>query len=156
MSGQVLFLVICQTFFIHDNVKVHFKSLDNWMDAHDILRCSPSFFSQERYDAVLVKTATGDIFARLVFLFACEVDGKRLPFALIQAMDAPTGQQTVKDKQLGFYRVREKTRRQSEFISAHSIIRGALLAPDFEKPGHYLAVDRVDTDMFFRLKKMYS
>ncbi|KAJ7056214.1 hypothetical protein C8F01DRAFT_1062415 [Mycena amicta] len=140
----------------HANLKVYFKSLDNWMDADDILRCSPSFFGHERYDAVLVKTATGDIFARLVFLFTCEVDGKRLPFALIQAMDAPTGQRTAKDKRLGFYRVREKARRQSEFISAHSIIRGALLAPDFEKPGNYLAADLVDTDMFFRLKKMYS
>ncbi|KAJ7059280.1 hypothetical protein C8F01DRAFT_1220265 [Mycena amicta] len=140
----------------HANLTVHFKSLDNWTDTDDILRCSPSFFGHERYDAVLVKTATGDIFARLVFLFTCDVNGKQLPFALIQAMDAPTGQRTAKDKRLGFYRVREKARRQSEFISAHSIIRGALLAPDFEKPGNYLAVDLVDTDMFFRLKKMYS
>ncbi|KAJ7062402.1 hypothetical protein C8F01DRAFT_1219937 [Mycena amicta] len=140
----------------HANLKVHFKSLDNWTDADDILRCSPSFFGHERYDAVLVKTATGDIFARLVFLFTCDVDGKQLPFALIQAMDVPTGQRTAKDERLGFYRVREKARRQSEFISTHSIICGALLAPDFEKPGNYLAVDLVDTDMFFRLKKMYS
>ncbi|KAJ7265517.1 hypothetical protein C8J57DRAFT_992587, partial [Mycena rebaudengoi] len=76
-------------------------------------------------------------------------------FALVQPMDAGTGQLTSKDKALGFYRVRAKPRQNSEFISVHSIVRGALLVPAGDRHGEYLVVDVVDEDMFLRLKSMY-
>ncbi|KAJ7471600.1 hypothetical protein B0H11DRAFT_2158977 [Mycena galericulata] len=139
----------------YEYLKVFFKSIDNWMDETDYLRCSPSFHNRERYDGALVKTTAGNVFVRLIYVFTCTVEDKVYPFALVQALDVGTGQQSAKDKALGFYRIREKERRKAEFISVHSIIRGALLAPDFDKPGDYLVADVVDGDMFFRLKAMY-
>ncbi|KAJ6467793.1 hypothetical protein C8R45DRAFT_1055381 [Mycena sanguinolenta] len=112
-------------------LKIHFKSLEHWLDDADYLRCNPCFHNRERYDAALVKTTAGDIFVHLAFVFTCEVADKVHPFALVQPLDT------------------------CEFISAHSIIRGALLAPDFDKRGDYFVVDVVDADMYFRLKAKY-
>ncbi|KAJ7720432.1 hypothetical protein B0H16DRAFT_1432379 [Mycena metata] len=136
-------------------LKVFFQSLDDWKDETDYLRCNPSFHNHERYDAALVKTTTGTIFVRLVFVFTWTSDGKTYPFALVQPLDLGIGQRSAKDKALHFYRVREKPRHRCEFISVHSIIRGALLAPDFDKKGDYFAVDGVDSDMFLRLMELY-
>lgn len=136
-------------------LKVFFKSLDNWVDDADYLRCNPSFHNRERYDAALVKTTTGIVFVRLVYVFTCKIEKQVHPFALVHALDVGTGQRSGKDKALGLYRVRERQRKNSEFISVHSIIRGAFLVPDFGVKGDYLAVDVVDADMFFRLKAMY-
>ncbi|KAK7036852.1 hypothetical protein R3P38DRAFT_2770922 [Favolaschia claudopus] len=36
-------------------LKVFFQSLETWIDDTDYLRCSPSFYNSERYDAALVK-----------------------------------------------------------------------------------------------------
>ncbi|KAJ7713252.1 hypothetical protein B0H16DRAFT_1810756 [Mycena metata] len=136
-------------------LKVFFQSLDDWKDEKDYLRCNPSFHNHERYDAALVKTTTGTIFVRLVFVFTWTSEGKTYPFALVQPLDVGIGQRSAKDKALHFYRVREKPRHRCEFISVHSIIRGALLAPDFDKKGDYLAIDGVDSDMFLRLMELY-
>ncbi|KAJ7440387.1 hypothetical protein FB451DRAFT_1344114 [Mycena latifolia] len=136
-------------------LKVFFKSLDNWVDEADYLRCSPSFYNHPRYDVALIKTTAANIFVRLVYVFTCKVDDKIFPFALVQALDVGIGQRSAKDKALRFYRVRERHRQKCEFISVDSIIRGALLAPDFERKGDYLVVDVVDADMFLRLKEMY-
>ncbi|KAF8145268.1 hypothetical protein K438DRAFT_1910860 [Mycena galopus ATCC 62051] len=136
-------------------LKVFFKSLDNWLDEADYLRCSPSFHNRERYDAALVKTTSGSIFVRLIYVFTCEIGEQTHPFALVQALDIGIGQRTAKDKALGLHRVRQRERKKSEFISVHSIIRGALLAPDFSKKGDYLVVDVIDSDMYFRLLAMY-
>ncbi|KAJ7263191.1 hypothetical protein B0H12DRAFT_1209494 [Mycena haematopus] len=126
-------------------LKVFFQSFDNWMDDTDYLRCN----------AALVKTATGTIFVRLAFIFACTIEDKTYPFALVQALDVGTGRQSAKDKALSFYRIRERPRKECEFISVHSIIRGALLAPDFDKKGDFLVIDVVDGDMLLRLKEIY-
>ncbi|KAJ7707650.1 hypothetical protein B0H17DRAFT_1033442 [Mycena rosella] len=139
----------------YEFLKVFFKSLDNWMDETDYLRCSPSFYNRPRYDAALIKTTTGNIFVRLVYVFACKIGDKSFPFALVQALDVGIGQRSAKDKALHFYRVRERHRQKCEFISVDSIVRGALLAEDPDKKGDYLVVDIVDADMFLRLKEMY-
>ncbi|KAF8164494.1 hypothetical protein K438DRAFT_1909729 [Mycena galopus ATCC 62051] len=136
-------------------LKVFFKSLDNWLDNADFLRCNPSFHNRERYDAALVKTTSGNIFVRLVYVFTCQIGEQTHPFALVQALDVGVGQCSAQDKALGVYRVRQRERRKSEFISVYSIIRGALLAPDSKKKGDYLVVDVVDPDMYFRLLAMY-
>ncbi|KAJ7086268.1 hypothetical protein C8R44DRAFT_650957 [Mycena epipterygia] len=136
-------------------LKVFFKSLDNWADETDYLRCNPCFYNHARYDAALVKTTTGNIFVRLVYVFTCTVDDKAYPLALVQALDVGIGLRSAKDKALRFYRIRERPRQKSEFISVHSILRGALLAPDFANKGDSLVVDIVDADMFLRLKEMY-
>ncbi|KAJ6468344.1 hypothetical protein C8R45DRAFT_1055287 [Mycena sanguinolenta] len=136
-------------------LKIHFKSLEHWLDDMDYLRCNPCFHNRERYDAALVKTTAGDIFVHLAFVFTCEVADKVHPFALVQPLDVKTGPRTAKDKALGLHRVRQRERKTCEFISAHSIIRSALLAPDFDKRGDYFVIDVVDADMYFRLKAKY-
>ncbi|KAJ7860668.1 hypothetical protein B0H14DRAFT_2576448 [Mycena olivaceomarginata] len=68
-------------------LKVFFKSLENWLDDVDFLRCNPCFHGLARYDAALVKTTQGNIFVRLVYVFTFEIDGRHHPFALVQALD---------------------------------------------------------------------
>ncbi|KAK7000821.1 hypothetical protein R3P38DRAFT_3327544 [Favolaschia claudopus] len=122
-------------------LKVFFQSLETWIEDADYLRCSPSFHNSERYDAALVKTVDGHIFARLVYVFTHKIEDKTHPFAL--------------DKALGLYRVRERQRKECEFISVHSIVRGAFIVPDFSRKGDYLVVDIIDADMFLRLRGLY-
>lgn len=94
------------------------------------------------------------VFAKLVFIFVCTIGDTSYPIALVQAYDRPTGQHRRKDKDLGFYRIQGKPRNMCEFISIHTIIRGALLSEDYEKPGDFLVMDVIDTDMFLRMKSL--
>jgi hypothetical protein len=103
-----------------------------------------------------VKTTQGDIFVHLVYVFTFTIDGRAHPFALVQALDVGIPQRYTKDRLLSLYRVRQRKREKCEFISVHSIIRGALLVPDFEIKGDHLVVDIVDADMYFRIKAMYG
>ncbi|KAK7020944.1 hypothetical protein R3P38DRAFT_3197453 [Favolaschia claudopus] len=64
-------------------LKVFFQSLETWIEDADYLRCSPSFHNSERYDAALVKTVDGHIFARLVYVFTHKIEDKTHPFALV-------------------------------------------------------------------------
>ena len=97
------------------------------------------------------------IFGRLVFLFKCAVSsGEEFPLALVQPYDAAVGQWLLKDKHLNFWRVRQRPHTSTEFFSVHSIIRGALLFPDSSRPGDYLVVDTIDTDMFLRIQEMHK
>ncbi|KAJ7460516.1 hypothetical protein B0H11DRAFT_1695296, partial [Mycena galericulata] len=73
--------------------------------------------------------------------FADVVEEKSHSFALVQALDSPTGRLAWKDKLLRFHRVRAKPRKNSEFISVHSIIRGAVMVPDFDKAGEFIVFD---------------
>ncbi|KAJ7742454.1 hypothetical protein DFH07DRAFT_750441 [Mycena maculata] len=141
-------------------LKVFYQSLASWEDAADYLRCNPKFFGRPRYDGALVKTANGDIFVKLIYLFKISVDDepdekKKVyhPLALVQPLDAPLGLLSAKDKALKLIRVRARPKQQSEFIFVRSIIRGAVLAPAFDRQGDYLVMDVVDADMYFRLKK---
>ncbi|KAJ7099596.1 hypothetical protein B0H15DRAFT_1002950 [Mycena belliarum] len=132
---------------------VYYDHLGNWTSSADYLRCNPSFHGQSRYDAALVKTTDGHIFVQLIYMFCCKVEKKVHPFALVLPLDIRA--LTRKDRLLRTYRLQAKPRKSSEFISAHTIIRGVLLAPDFDNFGEYLIVDIADTDISLRLKKLY-
>ena len=83
------------------------------------------------------------------------VDGKKYSMALIHPYDAPVG--TInqrRDRDLHFLKVGAKPHGASEFISVESIIRGALLIKDYGHEGHFLVVDLVDPDMWFRVREM--
>ncbi|KAJ7708057.1 hypothetical protein B0H17DRAFT_1156021 [Mycena rosella] len=94
-------------------------------------------------------------FAQLISLFSCMVEDKSHAIALVLPLDAPTGRLSRKDKVLRFHRVHAQPRKNSEFISVHSIIRGALLAPDSDKPDEYIVVDILDGDISLRMKDLY-
>lgn len=136
-------------------LKVNYESMTDFRQSTDYLRCNPSFFREERYDFVIVKTATGHIFAQLIFIFTCEVEGIEYPIALIQPFDAPISNTRQKDQDLCLYRVRAQPRAKSEFVLVSTIVRGALLAEDPKKSGDRFVVDVVDTDMFLRLKQIF-
>jgi hypothetical protein len=133
-------------------LKVHYESTVTWKLMSDYLRCSPQFHNHPRYDHVLIRTTDKFIFAQLIYIFSSVVGDATYPLALIQPLDSPTGARRLKDKDLGFFRLRARPRASSEFIYVRSIVRGALVARDFEKPGDFLVIDLVDPDMFLRLK----
>jgi hypothetical protein len=137
-------------------LKVNFDSFADWQQKTDILRCNPDFRGNPRFDFAIVQTTNGFIFAKLVFLFEYTIEDTPYSFALIHPYDAAIGPRRQKDIDLGFYRVRAKPRQSSEFISVRSIVRGALLVEDFGRDGDHLVIDLVDSDIFLRLKAMYS
>ncbi|KAJ7936065.1 hypothetical protein B0H13DRAFT_1853765 [Mycena leptocephala] len=135
-------------------LKIHYESMSDWKWTADYLRCNPKFHGHPRYDYVLVKTTDKPIFAQLLYMFSCMVENKSHPFALVLPLDAPTGDVKRKDKLLRFHRVRAQARKNSEFISLHSIIRGAVLVADSDKAGDFLVFDVVDGDISLRLKNL--
>lgn len=97
------------------------------------------------------------LFGKLLFVFVCYVADEQLePLALIQPMYIPTGCRERKDTHLGLYRLTAQPRNESVLVSTRVIIRGALLAKANDKPNDFFAVDMVDSDMFIRLKEVFS
>ncbi|KAJ7877138.1 hypothetical protein B0H13DRAFT_2235919 [Mycena leptocephala] len=135
-------------------LKVHYESMSDWKWTADYLRCNPKFHDHPRYDFVLVQTTDKPIFAQLLYMFSCTVEGKSHHFALILPLDAPTGNVKKKDKLLRFRRVRAQARKNSEFISLHSIIRGAVLVADSDRASDFLVFDVLDGDTSLRLKSL--
>ncbi|KAJ6451798.1 hypothetical protein C8R45DRAFT_1057103 [Mycena sanguinolenta] len=136
-------------------LKIFYQSLDDWSDQADLLRCNPCFHGRPRFDAVLVLTETGPIFAQLIYIFEVSANEKVYPFALVQPFDSPVGAISAKDKALKLFRVRAKPRHASEFIPVRSIIRGAVVVPDSKKSGDFFVMDVLEGDMFLRLRDMY-
>lgn len=136
-------------------MKVNYESDDDWRQATDYLRCNPSFYRRPRYDFVMISTPTLPIFGQLLSMFTCTVNDVAYPVAFIQAYEVVNSHvRSRKDKQLGLLRVRRKG--DCEFISLHSIIRGALVvSAEKESPMDAIVVDTLDTDMFLRLKRLY-
>jgi hypothetical protein len=87
-------------------------------------------------------------------MFSCTIEGNTHPFALVLPLDTRQAV-TRKDRLLHLYCLHTKLRKQAEFISAHSIVRGILLAPDFNTVGEYFIVDIADTDISLRLKSIF-
>ena len=126
----------------------------DWKIRIDYLRCNPSFHGRPRFDCVIVYGGDGYFFARLLYLFTYNFRGTTFPIALIQPY-ADVRTQRKKDWELRLHRLRPKTSRDSIFISARSIRRGAFLAPALDHPNDVIIVDVVDTDMFIRIKSIY-
>lgn len=131
----------------------------------DYLRCNPKFYGQPRYDCVLVQSTPRPYFARLVCLFTCKVDGKEYPLALIQPYASnPTTElsrlQKDMDIDLEFHRLRENFRTECEFVSIHTIIRGAVLfysdeaTPNGMPSRDHFLFDLLDPDMFYRGREL--
>ncbi|KAG1888189.1 hypothetical protein F4604DRAFT_1877352 [Suillus subluteus] len=118
-------------------LKVNYESFVDWKTATDYLRCNPSFYGCEKRDCALIRTHDKDgndqnIFVRLLFMFKYVVDWD-----------------------LCFTHLRARPAALSEFISIHSIIRGALLVPDYDSDTDFFVVDYMDTDMFLRSRRKF-
>jgi hypothetical protein len=123
-----------------------------WKLESDYLRCSPKFHNRPRYDCVIVATLDRIFFGQLIFVFSCAMNNVTYPIALIHPFDVPMGPRRQSDQDLGLIRLRRARPPASEFISVDSIIRGALIADDFDNPNDVFVIDLVDADMFLRLK----
>ena len=152
-------------------LRVDFESKVNWKLDTDLLRCSPSFQGQERYDAVIISRQGPQggsyEFARLHLAFICQIQDQRYALGLIwpMAIISPStttarGQNASNvltdadiDRALSLCRVR--ARKGPEIVPLRSITRGALLYKDPAKTHDYIAVDVVDSDMFLRLKELF-
>ncbi|KAK0477244.1 hypothetical protein IW261DRAFT_1338754, partial [Armillaria novae-zelandiae] len=141
-------------------LKVDYENMINWTTSTDYLRCNPNFYNHPRYDFLLVDSMERPFFAQLIMIFTCVIGRKSFPLALVHPVDQPADSATEQlDKDLGFYRVRAQTRRESTFVSVYMIIRGALLIEDFGVKAtdgfkEYLVVDCIDGDSFLRMKSL--
>jgi hypothetical protein len=138
-------------------LRVNYESLVDWRQTSDYLRCNPNFYNHPRYDFVLVPTPASAIFGQLILIFSCGIGDQQHPFALIQPYEVVGLQQrSARDKVFGLMRIRKK--RETEFISMKSVIRGALAAPVTTDPAgstDRFIVDVVDPDMFLRVKRVF-
>ncbi|KAG1884708.1 hypothetical protein F4604DRAFT_1676803 [Suillus subluteus] len=137
------------------HLKVNFESMVDFRTSTDYIRCSPMFHNAPRYDSLMIKTQDGTMFARLIFIFTCIVGDTNHRIALVQACDVAVQNRPLKDRHLGFWWVRVQPRHKSEFIFVDSIVRGALLIEDGSRPGDFLLVDSIDTDMFLCTQKLH-
>ncbi|KAJ3536941.1 hypothetical protein NM688_g6767 [Phlebia brevispora] len=142
--------------------KIDYESLVTWKTAQDIVRCNPSFFSQPRYDCIIVH-ASGNVhddtakfvFAQLIFIFIISVQGTEYPLALVQLMQS-SGTPRLMDQELCLYRVRAQPRAKAAFIPVRSIKRGALMFQVPNTADNFYVVDAVDSDMFLCTKQIFG
>ncbi|KIJ35457.1 hypothetical protein M422DRAFT_180706 [Sphaerobolus stellatus SS14] len=127
-------------------IYLHYRSLENWQEIRDILRCNPNFYSNPRYDCVIINTQPIS-FARLYALFSCQGPSKIKHYiALIGKFRATKWKpKTVWDG----CRVFEE--KEYDFVLLKYLIRGCHMIPAFEKSGKMFYLnDLVDGDAFIR------
>jgi hypothetical protein len=138
-------------------IKVKYESMVDWHIKTDYLRCNPDFNRRPRYDSVVVKFGESCTFARLVFVFVCQVNGRTYQLALIQMLDRSSRVATKPvDKKLSISRWHVRARNRCEVIPVSCIVRGAVFVPDVKYKGDYLLLDTLDEDMFLRAKIILS
>jgi hypothetical protein len=136
-------------------MKVCYESKVDWQQYLDFLYCSPNFYCGDRHNFVILKTTQGFIFAQLLFLFTASVAEQEFTICLARPLDGPTVQQP-KDRELRLRRVRAKP--SMEFFFVQSIVRGAPLIQDFDRPGEYFVMDVADHtgDLFIRCDEIFG
>ncbi|KAK0472864.1 hypothetical protein IW261DRAFT_1553238 [Armillaria novae-zelandiae] len=139
------------TIRIYQTLTVTYQSLVNLKESADLLRCSPSFYNHPHYDGVIINTDKGAYIGQLIQLFEFH------PFDLT-VTDGGEHWKFQQDKDLGFYCLRARPRVFSQIVSIYSIIHGVLLvkdnSSDLSNGQDYFVVDTIDTDMFFRMKRL--
>ena len=139
-------------------LRVNFESTVDWRVTTNLLRVNPKFHGKPRYDCVVIKVDDNSyIFARLLFIFQLKVFEKEYHIALVLPLDIPPGlKNRQRDIDLRFTSLRARHRSLSVFISVESIVRGSLLAADYESeyPDEYVVVDMVDSDLWLRVKSL--
>lgn len=124
--------------------------------ATDRLRCHEKFYGRARYDSVIFNDAGGkQAFAKLLCMFVCEVEGQKIPLALVLPLDTIAGPVDAADVALGIFRLRGRAREKSRIIPLRAVTRGAYIFEDPDNKGSCLAIDTVDTDMFVRFRGIF-
>lgn len=123
-----------------------YRSLENWQDYQDILRCNPEFHGRPRYDCVVVNTNPNS-FARLQALFSVQTTSKnRHDIALIRYFGpSPWKPKTKWDGCQTF------EQKDYDFAFIKYFVRGCHMIPAFEKTGKVFYLnDLIDSDAFLR------
>ena len=127
----------------------------DWYVKTDYLRCNPKFCGNPRYDFVIVNLPRGRVFAQLVLVFVCQVNGRDYHLALVQLLEKQSRATTrVVDRSLSIHRWHIRAWNRCEVIPLDSIIRGAVLVADTRYAGDYFVIDTLDEDMFLRVNTM--
>jgi hypothetical protein len=105
-----------------------------------------------RHDFIMVDSGAHIqlTFGRLVFVFTYRFRDNPYALALYQPFNAPISGSRPVDQDLGFCRIREQPRRNSQIIPVRAIKRGALVVKDPQHGLEHLVVDALDGDMFLR------
>ena len=136
-------------------IRVKYESMVDWHIKTDYLRCNPNFNKHPRYDFIIADHPQGRIFAQLVFVFVCRVNGHDHHLALVQPLDKLSRRNTRSvDKNLSIYRWHIRPRDRCEVIPLNSIVRGAILVADTRYAGDYFVIDTLDEDSFLRVRTM--
>ncbi|KAG1865264.1 hypothetical protein F4604DRAFT_1881913 [Suillus subluteus] len=138
----------------HRYLKVNYKSMVDWKQVTDHLRCNPQFHRLPWFNHALIQlTAEETIFVRLIFLFRCSISNfGSFEFALVQPYTARINGARRTDRFFKFTRVKAVPRASSIFVPLSSFIQGAVLVPDPDHQDEHLVVDHIDSDMFLRMK----
>lgn len=138
-------------------IKVKYESFVDWTIKEDYLRCNPSFHGNPRYDFVIANLSGGHTFARLVFVFTCQVAEQNYRLALIQRLkkQSRTAEKEF-DKNLSIHRWQIRPRDRCEVVPIDCVVRGALLVKDPKYVDDYFVIDTLDEDMYLRVKKHLS
>ena len=134
---------------------MEYESTVTWKNITDYLRCSPQFHHNPRYDGIMIHTLNGPFFGKLLLVFTIKIEEKEHCFAYIQSFNVLRNPSTV-DKSLGLLRVYSPASSPYEFIPIESIIRGAFIVSDNNKPGQAFVLDVIDPDMYLRLQKFFD
>ena len=161
LSAPAAFLLLCTQLQEFRYLKVNYESHVDWKTATDYLRCNPNFHGHERYDCALVRITdrlNNDkvMVVRLQFMFEYTIGEATLRLVLVMPLDFPTGKTRAIDEDLRLIRLRTRAAASSQIIPLRSIIRGALLVPDFARDGDYFLVNYIDSDMFLRSQTLTS
>ena len=137
-------------------LRTTYRSMVNWRNNTNLLRCNESFHHQPQYDHVLITSEDGGFFfAQLLSLFQFQTDTQSHDLALIQVYSQPPGSTRRKDRDLGLHRLRLKNNPYT-IVAVESIVRGALLVEDTTTQGDYFIVDTIDSDMYLRMSSLLT
>lgn len=115
------------------------------------------FHGAPRFDAVIINTTKGPLFARLLYAFALRSSKDDPGVAIVLALPydgyVPPAQRK-RDENFGLLRVAQARSAVPEFFLARTVSRGALLAPAGASATEFYVVDVIDADMFLRVREI--
>jgi len=89
-------------------------------------------------------------------MFEYIVGNEPLRLVLVTPFYLPPGEKRAIDNDLRLIRLHARSAASSEIITLRSIIRGALVVPDFANDGDYFLCNYIDGDMFLRAQAFLS
>jgi hypothetical protein len=141
---------------------VQYPSLDDWSLNKDLVRSSPCFYGQPRYDCIAWQvTDTKIAFGRLLSTFTTVYEGRTAHLALVAPYNGRgDAGARVKDRDFNFIRVRRARWSESCVIPLTSIVRGACLPHAWDttskESAEFLLNDRIDTDWWLRSRNLLA